>query len=329
MMKKSVIALCFLFFIIVILLFLIFQNQAILPIDRDDSFYFSDCGYMYYNNGFLFPYNDNKYDGKEITNLKNSYIDGQNYKLYITNKELYFCNEDNKDKKLLGSAEKFYISDTGDILSQKNGNTLSIYNYFDDTVSEIKTDLKYTINNFVKKDNYIILSSRYYNTETQNTTFKVEKYKSNNYTLISSYEFASSDNSKVLFTDSEIFLIAPPRGHAVFYRINIDDKKLEKIFEYDNVKFVTSNGYGIVFSSVTYVKSQLIRQVDENNNNGVFIYNVKSNTLTKLSDDCDMEDLISTDNYIYAYHKKYVLPKGLANSWTMGYSIKDYPILND
>ena len=76
-MKKSVIALCFLFFIIVILLFLIFQNQAILPIDRDDSFYFSDCGYMYYNNGFLFPYNDNKYDGKEITNLKNSYIDGQ------------------------------------------------------------------------------------------------------------------------------------------------------------------------------------------------------------------------------------------------------------
>ena len=230
-MKKSVIALCFLFFIIVILLFLIFQNQAILPIDRDDSFYFSDCGYMYYNNGFLFPYNDNKYDGKEITNLKNSYIDGQNYKLYITNKELYFCNEDNKDKKLLGSAEKFYISDTGDILSQKNGNTLSIYNYFDDTVSEIKTDLKYTINNFVKKDNYIILSSRYYNTETQNTTFKVEKYKSNNYTLISSYEFASSDNSKVLFTDSEIFLIAPPQGHAVFYRINIDDKKLEKIFE--------------------------------------------------------------------------------------------------
>lgn len=229
----------------------------------------------------------------------------------------------------MGCAEKFYISDTGDILSQKNGNTLSIYNYFDDTVSKIKTDLKYTINNIVKKDNYIILPSQYYNTETKNTTFKVKKYKSNNYTLISSYEFASLDNSKVLFTDSEIFLIAPPQGHVVFYRINIDDKKLEKIFEYDNIKFVTSNGYGIVFSSVTYVKSQLIRQVDENNNNRVFICNVKSNTLTKLSDDCDMEDLISADNYVYAYHKKYVLPKELANSWTMGYSIKDYPILND
>ena len=38
------------------------------------------------------------------------------------------------------------------------------------------------------------------------------------------------------------------------------------------------------------------------------------------------DDLLATENYLYCYRIDYLLPRGMANDWYKGYSLKQIPI---
>ncbi|WP_337809305.1 hypothetical protein [Ruminococcus sp.] len=53
---------------------------------------------------------------------------------------------------------------------------------------------------------------------------------------------------------------------------------------------------------------------------------IETGTKKKLSDECVFDDLLATENYLYCYRKDYLLPRGMANDWYKGYSLKQIPI---
>ena len=70
----------------------------------------------------------------------------------------------------------------------------------------------------------------------------------------------------------------------------------------------------------------IVRTTVEDENNGLWEVDIETGTKKKLSDECVFDDLLATENYLYCYRKDYLLPRGMANDWYKGYSLKQIPI---
>lgn len=62
-------------------------------------------------------------------------------------------------------------------------------------------------------------------------------------------------------------------------------------------------------------------------NNGLYVTDIKAGVTTRLSGDCEFEELIATENYIYCYTINHIISQGIIKDTPItGYTLRQIPI---
>ena len=82
--------------------------------------------------------------------------------------------------------------------------------------------------------------------------------------------------------------------------------------------------YSLRKSKATVIYDKTIRSQD----NGLYIGNLETGETKKLSEKCEFDDILVTDNYVYCYKINYFIPKSTlyVKDLTVGYELTQIPI---
>lgn len=302
-----------------------FQMSA----DNDGGFYVSQNKYLTYCDNALSVYDraENKtkvYTENENTERNSYYVEYKNFQFYTADNGLAVMQNGENEEIISGSTQNFVIS--GDyVVYQTSDSVLLKYDLKSKTPQKIKTDDGYKIKWFDAGNNKIFLSSCRYD-EAQGNTLQIKVYDLKTSEDAQSVSCKISDNAKILRSGEDIFVVSPPKGEIGIYKVDFSNQKLEKLYTHINVDNIAANSGYIIFSSEQRSANELITRTVENENNGLWKFDLKSEKAVKISEQCVFDDLVATDNYVYGLTKKYVLPRGTANSWTAGFEIEQIPV---
>ncbi len=299
-----------------------------MSVDNDCGFYSSENKYLTYNDNSLSVYDRSKNRTRIYTQngdkRKDSFVvEYKDCEIYTAENGIVI-KTDVGEENIKGETDNFVVSDDY-IVYQINESILLIYDTKTKKTQEIKADVSNKIKWFDVNDKNIYLASYYYD-ECLGNIFSIKVYNLKTLEITQSLTYNISDNIRILRCGKDVFVISPPKGGIVIYRVDFSKQKLEKLYTHPYVNNITANSKYIIFSSEQYSTTELITRTVDNENNGLWKYDIEEKKTVKLSEQCVFDDLLATDNYVYGYTNEYVLPRGLANWWIKGSMITQIPI---
>lgn len=349
--KKKLLLISVILSLIIVILLLTFYNSGdnFKP-DSDHSFYKSE--YMVYSDGMITIKNPNNYEFdiyklgeskhsykcKELSDISKYAAEAKgNYVIY-DDQGLTIYDNGKKSEHLI--ANNYDISELGNncVYYTKN-NQIYCYNILNEDTCIIN-DVPYEdINSLVFADKYLLV---YYN---DNHFRKINIYDENN-KLISDFKLHSDSLDFHDFDDvyidliKEQIIVYPGRGEnteVLFYTFN-GEKYQNEYFNYyfnNTIRSVDRSvdhscfqgkyvAYSLRESKANVIYDKTIRSQD----NGLYIENLETGETKKLSEKCEFDDILVTDNYVYCYKINYFIPKSIlyVKDLTVGYELTQIPI---
>ncbi len=297
--------------------------------DNDGGFYVSENKYLTYCDNSLSVYDrtENKtkiYTENENTKRNSYYVEYKDFQIYAADDGLA-VSQNGENEEIISGITKNYIISGDYVIYQTSDSVLLKYDLKSKTSQEIQTDDGYKIKWFDAENNKIFLSSCRYE-KAQGNTLSIKVYDLKTLEDVQSVSYKISDNARILRSGEDIFIVSPPKGEISVYKADFSNQKLEKLYTHINVDNIAANSNCIIFSSEQRSANELITHTVENENNGLWKFDLNSEKAVKISEQCVFDDLVATDNYVYGLTKKYVLPRGMANSWTAGFEIEQIAI---
>lgn len=348
---------------LILLCLFIFVNIAYtsfdMKYDDDNSFYGSNDYYHYGN--FDTTYNDNylsfydsvfyarDFNGTKITKFtpdsktsfkvpKDACIT-DNRIFYITDGDLFCEDIETSEKQLIDSNCDLFVLNNNAIVYTK-GNTIfakHISNFKNIGTITAENDIYY----FNISDNSIYVVEQIYG-ESDILLPDIDNEKLNAFSYIQEYTFlkydiknmrlVNSDTKKLDSTISDIticndvFVFYEP-FEQIIYSVDLRENALSPSIQHqhDDIKDITSNSQKVFFISEK-TESEIIRKTVDCETNGLWELDVTSGELRKVSEKCDFDYILATENYVYCYRLKYYLPRGVANSWVKGFEIEQISV---
>ena len=348
---------------LILFCFLIFINIPYVSFDMkyddDNSFYGSNDYYHYgnfettYNDNYL-SYNDSVFYARDFNRTKITKFTPDsktsftvpkdacitdNRMFYITDGDLFCEDIETSDKKLIDSdCELFTLNDKA--IAYTKGNKIfakDISNFDNIGIITAENDIYY----FNISDNSIYVVEQIYG-ESDILLPAIDNEKTNTFSDIQEYVFLKYDiknmrlvNSETKELQSTINNIAICNDVFVFYEpfeqtiYSVDLKENASLppiqRQHDDIKDITSNNKKVFFISEK-TESAIIRKTVDCETNGLWELNIEDGTINQLSEQCDFDYILATQNYVYCYKTEYFLPRGVANSWVKGFSIEQIHI---
>lgn len=309
-----------------------------MKLDDDQNFYTSySTGYiapsnycfyhMSYNNGKLIANNTycttaKIYDDKNIDKIKlrgcSQIVD--DYMVYMDNTALYYENlKTNKKTLICNNCENFFFDGINIVYAYKN------------TVTAVTTRNLHNAKSFDVEGNLI-----YYNVNNDKlyiTTRLDHDYisKHNFYILdidtmtmldFSCVSMSGAPDDMIIYKGD--FLFHHNDSNAIF-KVDFENSDLIRLLEHESIVDLATNGDKVYFVAEK-TDWKLITYTVYADTNGIWEFDVTSGNIKKLSNDCVIDDLLVTDNYIYCYTKKYFAFRGTADMCVVGYKLKQIPI---
>lgn len=107
--------------------------------------------------------------------------------------------------------------------------------------------------------------------------------------------------------------------------VSLNDEISPKTLSHPDVKYITGNSDELYFVSEK-TESAVVRKTVNTSYNGIWKFDLKQNVSEKISEECECDQILATDNYLYTYTIDYVLPRGIANLWIKGYILNQIAI---
>ena len=124
---------------------------------------------------------------------------------------------------------------------------------------------------------------------------------------------------------NDSFIFHHDESSSIF-QVDFKNNNLIKLLEHEDIVDLTSNGEKVYFVAEKS-KWELITFTIDAETNGLWEFDITTGNVKKISEQCVIDDLLATDNYVYCYTIDYILPRGFTESWgVIGYKLKQIPI---
>ena len=351
-MKKVVLisSLVGVFLLLIMLMFTFFFNHPSFKMmnDSDSSTYCSNeygssiaglyvKNYMSYSNGTLLVRNN---DMNKLTSFtsessstvsvpQNSYLFDNNC-FYIKNNKLYRkCIK--QDNEVAIDNCKYFVANDKYIAYFKTDSIVIKY------IDSLKTKCSFRLENEIYYFN--ILHDKLYTVERKYNQYTYEglpikfvegeNYKFSEYDLdsckILKSKKANYKNDLLYITVcSDVFFFYYDETQTI-NNVSLNDEISPKTLSHPDVKYITGNSDELYFVSEK-TESAVVRKTVNTSYNGIWKFDLKQNVSEKISEECECDQILATDNYLYTYTIDYVLPRGIANLWIKGYILNQIAI---
>lgn len=115
------------------------------------------------------------------------------------------------------------------------------------------------------------------------------------------------------------------KGSSAIFTADFKNNDQIILAEHNNIVAITSNGEKVYLASEKVKTAEFLIETAKADTNGIWELDVTTGEKKKISDECVIEDLLATENYVYCYAIDYKVPRGLT-SFVYG-SMKNYKIL--
>lgn len=339
-MKKKCIIVLFSVLTVVCLVFVylfFFYNPTFDMTYDSDTDSYSNNGYLSYNNGTLCA---SDFWKKKITaydSMNDSIADFPKDGC-IVNEKFFFIQND-----------KLCCFDTNTNTSKDIDTDCMSFVCNSDTIAYIKGNsvIIKNINTFENTGNINIENQIYYMNISDGNLYIAERifedktneygqsFKSGKQYIFKKYDLKSCKllKSKTENYTNELAFVTVCKD-TFFFRYNetqtvnnicIDEDIKYPTIQHKDVKFITSNSDCIYYVSEK-TESAITLHTVESPYNGIWKLEVGSDKPVKISDKCDCDEILATNNFLYCYTINYILPRGMANSWVKGYLIDQIAI---
>lgn len=307
--------------IILVAVFIIVKTYAPpLSSDTDTGHYSSSSGYMSYYNQNIFKVSPSKEysESAKFDNGKPIAVNDDTNKFYLVEGKLY-CkdNEGNEFQISNYKIDRYRVFGDNVIYSTQTDCVLYVFSLSDKSCKKIENYDIGPIRWFdLDENNIYIAYVRSDSAEIQSATVVKHDYKS----LKKSEEksFVTQQAIRFFLCSGDIYY---NYYRGATYKLNFNEKEDKELFKEYNAENMVSNNDAIFFNIHDYV-STFYKQTTNAESNGLWKYNIKSDTLTKISDECIIDDLLATENYLYCYKINYVFPYGMFDDINLGYKIE-------
>ena len=147
---------------------------------------------------------------------------------------------------------------------------------------------------------------------------------------IEDYDDYVADELAIIPNDDKVYFIK----NGIFeniYQYDFSGKKEEKRFFEEMPSYFnmfTVNG-DFVYYTISHGKENVFNKVIwDNEENGLYRKNINTGEITKLSDKCDFDEIIPTENYVYCYKVNYLIPQSIIKieEFDTGYELEQIPV---
>lgn len=249
---------------------------------------------------------------------------------YIKNNKLYFNNVNTNTNVLIDDCE-YFVANEMYIAYYKTDSIVVKY------IDTLKTKCSFRLENEIYYFN--ILYDKLYTVERKYNQYTYdglpikivdgENYKFSEYDLdsckILKSKKANYKNDLLYITVcSDVFFFYYDETQTI-NNVSLNDKISPKTLSHPDVKYITSNSDELYFVSEKTESTVVIKTVNTPYN-GIWKFDLKQNVSEKISEECECDQILATDNYLYTYTIDYVLPRGIANLWIKGYILNQIAI---
>ncbi|MEE1317870.1 MAG: hypothetical protein UHD05_00010 [Ruminococcus sp.] len=332
--------------IVILLVILLTLRYCSLPLkqDSDMDYHTSSKGYMTFCNGeltSLIPfqnstdvYKDGRYNfGDPIS------VNYKNYRIEVPDKDLIIKDKNDDTEKILShNIKRYVVSDDKIVYSEEESSILYVYSIAEDTTQKIEIDNQGELDWFDVKNGtiYIIYIDNIMEVEElfpvdtpiYNLTDRivhVYKYNLNLLEKEESADFHLLDELGYYICNDSVYIICYSGVAHKLYTVDFENNCIELLFERAFTENIVCNDRYIFYSVHDYDMT-IYKQTVDNEANGIWKYDTQSRTCEKISDDCVIDDLLVTDNYLYCYKINTIFPYGMFDEINLGYKIIQIPI---
>lgn len=316
--------------------------------DSDNKYYHSnEYGYVnssYFYDDFL-SFSNNKLSAKSFDKTKIDVYSPENMvcfktqknaeivdekSFYINNNSLYVKNLDtNTETVIYDNCNHFVIGNQKIAYSDDENVFISDINNYESKIKiPLNNELYYI--NIIDEKLYLIERVSQNDSASENEYKNLKPYIFYIYDLqtqkaVNSYTVDYVNHLSNIVICQENFYFSDYESGKLYY-VDLVNEKFSCISGNEYIYDITSNNNSVYFVAEK-TKSDIGRHTVECDENGIWKYDVASGEIAKISDECIVDDLLATENFLYCYRIEYFLPRGFANSWVKGYDIKQIPIL--
>lgn len=301
-------------------------SNKFLP-DSDSGYYTST--YLTYCDGKIYEHYDhnktNVYDisANEKHTVDTDFLSDNVYNKILIDDMIVYCDEDNvlysydinyKTKKIISKSYDKYIQAENFLVYIDDGN---IYKYdlhtdekeliYDNADGELislcmQNDYLYY---YANKGYYYIVTVFDLSDKAIEAEFKVNDDNFDSSKLSYSALIANKDEVIINYTYDNAY-------NVITFDFSGKRTKNEYISElfnkYSDIELCCYKGDFLYFTRRKHTETVLYDITSSNKDNGLYKLNMKTGETDKLSDICNFTDIIATDNYLYCYKIKYLIP---------------------
>lgn len=313
--------------------------------DSDRGFYRSE--YLLYSNGKLtvrnpdditfdtYNLDDNKKTTVKCSDASGYYTEAIGaYIIYNDNGLTVFDGNTNTAQNVTTSYDRFVL-DYYSIFYTNDGN-LYRYDINSDCNSLIAEKLSDKVKSMYVKNDYLYIFHE------KNHCYAVTAFDTKTNTQTGNFEINNGisdyydyQDLSVRISDEQIIAHKAPFSYDDIYFYNFDgskfiNEKYNKLYEsiHPTLEHSVYNGKYMYYILRDRTDSIVYDKTISNGDNGLYCANIETGEIKKLSDECEFDDILVTDNYIYCYKINYLIPKSViyAKDFTTGYKIIQIPI---
>ena len=286
--------------------------------------------YMSYKDGNLYVKNPNYlrtdiYYPNRKENVSSSITSQriENIEVYCDDCNLYMENHSTQEKQKLDEQCQILFFDGDKVLYSVDKNKLIIV--------DVKNINDRKEIDYIGEIFYISKNSNILNVITKDEyKYDIFQYDADSFLQKSYFEHSTLTDFSEPAIINDYFLYCykePPNlsEECTFLKCNLITGEISRAAKHNYVNAVTYNN-GKIYFSAEKSEWNIVRTTVEDENNGLWEVDIETGAKTKLSDECVFDDLLATENYLYCYRIDYLLPRGMANDWYKGYSLKQIPI---
>lgn len=288
---------------------------------NDDSGFYNSNYRLMYSDKTLYVSNHLKnttdiYTNESSSATWSSSVKYRDYEIGIDSNGLYIKGND-LSHNIKGETSDYYI-DGDNIVYKVNNKQLTIFNLKTQNTNTLNT--VYEIHWFAASENSVFTANH-----NNREDFVVESFDINTLEKTNSFSGNIFNSTIFLLCNNEVYIVTPPYSTISIYRVDFEAQQLEYLHTHNYVNSIVSNDKYIIFSAEKYSTLELVTRTVEDEDNGLWAYDIANKTLTKISEECVFEDLIATENYVYGLTETYLLPRGFFNIPT-GYNLTEIKI---